>query len=72
MLKIRALKPTPPIFMHFMHPTGSRRDAPTWSRYRSARYFVFKYDYKTSKNRGGGLISNTFLNLFPLYTPLSQ
>ena len=69
-------KRTPPLFMHFMHPTGSRRYAPTWSRMRSARGFVWKialyklffstffikFTYKTPKKRGGGLNKYHFSN----------
>ena len=34
------LKHTPPVFTHFIRPTGSRRYAPTLSRMYSAAKFV--------------------------------
>ncbi len=55
--------------MHFMHPTGSRRFAPTWSRIRSARCFVSKLEEKYKKTHikqrkkgGGGLINIAILS----------
>jgi hypothetical protein len=42
--------------MHFMHPTGSRRYASTWSRCRSARRFVLlsqDFSIQNSKKQGG-------------------